>query len=30
VPLEVEAINRVLDELDRGTPHMRTVITVES
>jgi D-arabinose 1-dehydrogenase-like Zn-dependent alcohol dehydrogenase len=28
VPLEAEAINRVLDELDRGTPHMRTIITI--
>jgi D-arabinose 1-dehydrogenase-like Zn-dependent alcohol dehydrogenase len=28
VPLDASAINVVLDELDRGTPHMRTVITV--
>jgi D-arabinose 1-dehydrogenase-like Zn-dependent alcohol dehydrogenase len=28
VPLEAEPINRVLDELERGTPHMRTIITI--
>jgi hypothetical protein len=27
-PLEAEPINRVLDELERGTPHMRTIITI--
>ena len=27
VPLQADAINSVLDELDRGTPHIRTVIT---
>jgi len=27
VPLDAEAISSVLDELDHGTPHMRTVIT---
>ena len=26
VPLEAEAINAVLDDLDRGTAHLRTVI----
>ena len=26
VPLEAKAINTVLDDLDRGTPHLRTVI----
>jgi D-arabinose 1-dehydrogenase-like Zn-dependent alcohol dehydrogenase len=28
VPLEAGPINSVLDELERGTPHMRTVITI--
>jgi D-arabinose 1-dehydrogenase-like Zn-dependent alcohol dehydrogenase len=27
VPFEADAISTVLDELDRGTPHMRTVFT---
>lgn len=30
VPLEAEAITNVLDDLDRGTPHMRTVILTSS
>ncbi|HEY8183970.1 MAG TPA: zinc-binding dehydrogenase [Thermoanaerobaculia bacterium] len=28
VPLEADAITKVLDDLDRGTPHMRTIITI--
>jgi len=28
VPLEANAINDVLDELERGTPHLRTIITI--
>jgi propanol-preferring alcohol dehydrogenase len=28
VPLAAEAINIVLDDLERGTPHMRTIITI--
>lgn len=28
VPLEGKAINAVLDDLDRGTPHLRTVIMI--
>jgi len=27
-PLEANAINDVLDELERGTPHLRTIITI--
>lgn len=30
VPLEARAINAVLDDLDRGTRHLRTVIAVDS
>jgi len=28
VPLEANAVNDVLDELERGTPHLRTIITI--
>jgi D-arabinose 1-dehydrogenase-like Zn-dependent alcohol dehydrogenase len=28
VPLDATAINHVLDDLERGTPHVRTVITI--
>ncbi|MDQ6801290.1 MAG: zinc-binding dehydrogenase [Acidobacteriota bacterium] len=30
VPLQADAISTVLDELERGTPHMRTVVRIES
>ncbi|HYS54845.1 MAG TPA: zinc-binding dehydrogenase [Thermoanaerobaculia bacterium] len=28
VPLDADAINEVLEDLDRGTPHLRTIITI--
>jgi D-arabinose 1-dehydrogenase-like Zn-dependent alcohol dehydrogenase len=28
VPLQAEAITAVLDELERGTPHLRTIIHI--
>ena len=28
VPLEADAVNAVLDDLERGTPHLRTIISI--